>query len=232
MQILEKLAFHPPKHIYDGDINYLEFIIKSDQHRLPIRFYHENYKYTMIMCHGNAEDISQSNPYQISKQFKVNICLFDYAGYGLHSEPTSSIESCQSDILAVYHHLITYKNIRPHNIIIYGRSLGTYLACYLSNKIQQSKLVLISPMMSAIKLITNIWSPIDILTNYELAPNISCSTLIIHGDSDKIVSYVCGYELSKLFPNLYDFVLLSDIGHDDIIFDPLYTRSIYNFIHN
>lgn len=124
----------------------------------------------------NSEDTGDTNPYEISERFKVNICLFDYAGYGLHSDSNSSVRSCEKDVLAVYNHLISIKSIPPDKMIIYGRSLS-YPACYLchylwqqhiNTNISQHKLILISPLMSAVKLITNMYSPIDILTNYKL----------------------------------------------------------------
>ena len=238
MQILEKIAFPNVPCSYDGETKYLDFVTRSD-HRIPIRYYNGNYKFTMIICNGNAEDIGHSDPHEISKRFRVNVCLFDYAGYGLHSDSTASVDSCERDVLAVYNHIIDVKGVHPENIIIYGRSLGSYVACYLchylyhkdlNTDISRRKLILISPLMSAVKLVTNIYSPIDILMNYKLAPDIEHTTLIIHGYQDRIVSHTCGYELSKLFHNLYNFVTLMNIGHNDIIFDSSYNDSILEFI--
>jgi pimeloyl-ACP methyl ester carboxylesterase len=187
----------------------------------------------MIVCHGNGEDIGHIDPSELSNIFNVNVCVFDYSGYGLHSCKIASEASCQEDIIAVYNYLVQMKKADPKHIVLYGRSLGTYFACYLANylcncvvknteavsdKINHppAKLILVSPLMSAAKTVMNIWSPIDILMSYKLAPYITCPTLILHGDKDTIVPYSCGVELSQLFPNLYQFITLNNIGHNNI----------------
>lgn len=244
--ILERFAFPYFPSTYNNTLPDLEFVSRDDKfserlmgipgiQTIPIRFYNGNHKMTMIMCHGNSEDIGYINLAELSTIFNVNVCVFDYAGYGMHSCRVASESSCQEDVIAVYNYLIRIKQLNPEAIIVYGRSLGTYVACYLSNylcnEIKQppAKLILVSPLMSATKIITNFWSPVDILMNYILAPHITCSTLIIHGDKDTIVPYSCGTELSRLFPNLYQFITLHDIGHNNI-FTPLYYSSIENFL--
>lgn len=238
--ILEQFAFPHVPCTYDGTLSYLEFVTREEEqsswappksHIIPIRYYDGHHKMTMIMCHGNGEDIGHADPAHLSNVFGVNVCVFDYAGYGLHCCQTASESACQDDAIAVYNYLIEIKGVNAKNIIIYGRSLGTWVACYLSHYLCEIverpplKLILISPLMSAVKTITNFWSPIDILMSYKLAPYITCSTLIIHGDKDMVVPYSCGVELSQLFPNLYRFITLYDIGHNNVI-----TRAYYDSI--
>lgn len=80
---------------------------------------------TMIMCHGNAEDIGYYHVPSISELFGINLCTFDYAGYGLHFEHSPSEDACFKDVL---------KHLRPNKLIIYGRSLRTGIACYFAHK--------------------------------------------------------------------------------------------------
>lgn len=77
-------------------------------------------------------------------------------------------------------------------------------------------LILISPLLSAVKTVTNFWIPGDMFKNYSLAPGITCSTLILHGDQDTIVPHECGKELSELFPKLHKFVTLEGCDHNNI----------------
>ena len=96
--LISTVAFNPPSSSYDNNISYLEFIIhtRHNEYKIPIRYYVKNKNLpTMLICHGNAEDIGQSNPYTLSNEFDSNICLFDYAGYGLHSNKISSEYSCR-----------------------------------------------------------------------------------------------------------------------------------------
>lgn len=122
----------------------------------------------MIVCHGNTEDIGQTDPIELADVFNVNICLFDYTGYGLHSNKQASELSCQED--AVYSHLINDKKVDPKNIIIYERSLGTGIAVYLASifSFYKNKLVLVSPLYSAANTIVKFPIPGDIFLDYNL----------------------------------------------------------------
>ena len=240
--IVTNMAFQPRLSTYNESISYLEFAVRKERsysseytYEIPVRHYHRDHNIaTMIVCHGNAEDIGQTDPIELSNQFNVNICLFDYAGYGMHSNKVSSESCCQKDVITVYNHLIQNKGISPESIIIYGRSLGsgiaTYLAHYLCIRQIPNKLILVSPLYSAANTVTNCYVPGDIFLNYKLAPQITSETLILHGNNDNVVPYNCGLNLSRLFPNLINFITLENCGHNDIFIDTYYT-GIYNFIN-
>jgi hypothetical protein len=93
----------------------------------------------MLVCHGNNDDIGRTNPITMAEKFNVNICMFDYAGYGLHSCNQSSEKAAILDTMAVFYHLVTVKNIQINNIIIYGRSLGSGMACYLAHHLSEQQ---------------------------------------------------------------------------------------------
>jgi len=240
--IVTSMAFQPSSSTYNESISYLEFVVRKERsysceytYEIPIRHYHRNHDIpTMVVCHGNAEDIGQTNPVELSTQFNVNVCLFDFASYGLHSNKVPSESSCQKDVIAVYNHLIRNKGVSPESIIIYGRSLGTGIATYLAHYLCSigipNRLILVSPLYSAASTVTNFPVPGDIFLNYRLAPQIISETLILHGNNDNVVPYSCGVNLSRLFPNLTSFITLENCGHNDIFVDTYYTE-IYNFIN-
>jgi pimeloyl-ACP methyl ester carboxylesterase len=193
-----------------------------------------NSRLVMLMCHGNGEDIGHTDPCEIAHKFGVDVCTFDYAGYGLHDCKISSESACQKDVLTVYNYLIQNKGFLPENIIIHGRSLGSAMACYLAHHLCICEqvprgLILVAPLMSAIMTVFNLKCPWDIFVNYNLAPFITCPTLIIHGDRDTIVPYWCGVELSKLFPKLDRFITLTGLGHSDM-WVPDYYDGITDFV--
>jgi pimeloyl-ACP methyl ester carboxylesterase len=242
--IVAKFAFIQFPASYSEEIKYLSFVDRTeinsfayDDIKIPIRFFrYKDSKLTMLICHGNGEDIGYDNPSHIAEKFGVNICMFDYAGYGMHSLKTSSEEDCYKDVHAVYHHLVNVENIKPEDIIIYGRSLGSGPASYLAhklcviNKTPPRGLILISPLSSALKIIlpcSILFS--DMFKNYALAPHITCPSLVIHGNADTVVPYKCGQEVANLLPNLHEFVTLSNIGHNDIFVNSYYD-SISTFI--
>jgi len=87
--LILSIAFRPPQSSYFNDISYLEFVTRKDiihsyhnEYKIPIRYYVKNKNLpTMLICHGNAEDMGQTDPRELADDFNSNIlCLFDYAG--------------------------------------------------------------------------------------------------------------------------------------------------------
>lgn len=240
--IIEKIAFVNVPCSYDTNTDHLIFVPREEltfsmvqSYDIPVRHLHINDKYpTLLMSHGNSEDIGECDLKDLSEAFRANICVFDYAGYGLHTCRVSSESHCQKDIVAVYSYLINTKKINPEKIVIYGRSLGSGPACYLAHYVRNhhqrpQKLILVSPLSSAVSVVTDLWSPIDIFRNYQLAPQINCSTLILHGDNDKVVPHSCGLDLSTRFQNLYKFHTLVGGGHNNFVISE-YCNEIYKFL--
>lgn len=240
--MITELAFPRVACSYDDSLPYLEFITRLEHpniiHRIPIRYYHWNdNQITMLICHGNGEDVGNGDIIDLANKFNINICMFDYVGYGLHSCENPSEGGCQQDVITVYKYLINEKGLRTENLIIYGHSLGTGIACYLAHyicikeNIKPRGLILVSPLMSAIHTVIDASLPGDIFMNYSLAPKITCRTLILHGDKDTVVPHTCGYELSKLFPNLSNFITLYGCEHD-IVRNQSYYDAIINFLQS
>lgn len=209
--IINKMMFTPHPTYYTKSLSHLIFITRGDNNEIeiPVRYLHldDNYE-TIMMCHGNAEDIGDFNIEYYANEIGANICIFDYAGYGLHSLSYCSEEETQKDALAVYDY------IRP--TILCGRSIGTGVACYLAKIKQPKKLILISPFLSIVKLFMDTVITWDYFENYKLLPNIDSVTLIIHGEDDKIIPLYHSTMLSQLCNNLYDFVIIPYTGHNDI----------------
>jgi pimeloyl-ACP methyl ester carboxylesterase len=235
--IIHSRAFPKVPSSYDRTLKHLESVNRiDDTHIIPVRYVQKGDDLpTILMCHGNGEDIGHSDPLDISNKFNINVCTFDYAGYGLHSCKDPSEDGCYQDVKSVYNYLIQNKGIKPNKLIIYGRSLGTAAACHLSyhlclhTKTPPLGLILVSPMMSAVRVMVNMDIPGDKFVNCLLAPKITCPTLIVHSDNDTIIPYRCGVELSLLFPNLSKLVTLIGRGHNDIYCEE-YQREIQLFI--
>ena len=209
--IINSMMFTPHSPYYNESLSYLKFITRGDNNeiKIPIRYIHldDNYE-TIMICHGNAEDIGDFNIEYFSKNSQVNVCIFDYAGYGLHSLSHCSEEETRKDALAVYNY------INP--TILYGRSIGTGVACHLANIKQPKKLILVSPFLSIVRLFMDTVITRDYFENYKIAPSISSKTLIMHGQNDKIIPLYHSTMLSRLFTNLYDLIIIPDTGHNDI----------------
>jgi len=207
--------------------------------RVPIRFIAHsrgNDVPTILYTHGNASDLGQAPLEKMSLLFEVNICAYDYAGYGVHQVRIPSEDDCFLDIRDVYAWLIENKGIPKSKIILYGQSLGSGPTCYLAELIctkrqikspnipsneraQLGGLILHSPIESALRVLShslsNVMYPLDFFENYKRAPNINCTTLVIHGDSDEVVQFSNGENLSKLFPTCQLWKVIG-AGHNNI----------------
>lgn len=223
--IVNKLAFPHTPCSYDLTLPYLEFV----NHRVPVRLYVINYQLpTLLVCHANSEDIGMTNPKKLAEEFNVNVCLFDYAGYGMHQCKESTPEYCKQDVLDVYDYLIK-KGL--DDIVIYGRSIGTGVASYLAYKTQKHKLILVSAFKSVCRTMLDVYHTWDILETYKLAPMIESKTLFIHGCKDNVTPYLAAKELASTF-NDAEFVTIHGASHHYIYKYPDYIAAMKYFIHH
>lgn len=233
--MLSKLVFFPPPSTYRKNnvimiarLSIPSFSYLPTTEYVPLRYINIKSRNTILMCHGNAEDIGLVDIQKLARDWNSNICVFDYAGYGEHTVRVPSERDCYYDADAVYKWLLKQEDVIPNNIIIYGRSLGSGIACYLARNYKCKSLILISPLMSVMltRLYVSLWG--DMFKNYLLAPHIKCPTLIIHGTMDTVVPYQCGKDLAEYFP-FAKFISLPGLGHNNIEC-PGYHNSIINFI--
>ena len=151
----------------------------------------------------------------------VNILAYDYTGYGLsipgpahgngspnnnngttssvgseNTNNTNNVEGPSENMIyrnieAAYRYLTQTRKIPPHQIILYGRSLGSGPSCYLAAKSALNGnsvggLILHSPFLSVYKVVADLNGLDmglvgDMFHNEKRARNVRCPTLIIHG---------------------------------------------------
>lgn len=235
--LINSMAFPGVQCSYTESLPGLSFIERDEPatsilrepiiHRIPIRQHkrrdsRDSKHMTILYCHGNGHDIGQMDIAAMSDIFKANVTVLDYSGFGAHSCRSSSEYQCQQDVKSVYNHLIYTENVSSDMIIIWGRSLGSAPACWLSHylvKIQRppAALILQSPLYSAMAIYLGFsMSVLDSFNNASLATEITCPTLVVHGAKDKVIPVDCGKNLSVLFPKLFGYIQLDDKGHNDI----------------
>lgn len=110
-------------------------------------------RYTMLFSHGNAVDLGQMSSFFIGlgTRLKVNICSYDYSGYGV-SEGKPSEKNLYNDIDTAYFILRTRYNQNPENVILYGQSIGTVPTVDLASRYGDiAAVVLHSPLMSGLR---------------------------------------------------------------------------------
>ena len=118
----------------------------------------------------------------------------EYPGYGVYRgspDETTIIKDAE----AVYDYLTLKLNVKPKNILVFGRSIGTGPATYLASQKDLGALILMSAFTSiraAVKDFAGKWAQYLIkerLNNLEAIPNVKCPTFFIHGQKDSLIPY-------------------------------------------
>ena len=99
-----------------------------------------------------------------------------------------------------------------------GHSLGAALAVYLADEKPTAGLILMSPFLSAFRVITKypvlFW---DKYNNLARIKNIHVPVLIIHGNKDQVISFWHGKTLYKNANDPKKFVEIKGAGHNNLV---------------
>lgn len=83
-----------------------------------------------------------------------------FVHYSVHKGSPSE-EHCYADIDAAYDHLVNFREIKPRNIVIYGRSVGSGPSTYLASKlaiegVELGGLILECPFKSVMRVVADV----------------------------------------------------------------------------
>lgn len=170
------------------------------------RVKHPAPRFTLLMSHGNAEDIGQN--YHLYLEYAArgfSVFAYDYRGYGT-STGTPTESGVNADELAAWNYLTHQLKIPPNNIILHGTSVGcgpaVELAAQLSSLPEDQRpaaLILQSPFRSAFTVLTRIpLVPWDKFNNARRIRQVHVPVLVIHGRADQVIPFSHG---QKVFHN-------------------------------
>lgn len=97
---------------------------------------HQQRDYTVIYLHANSEDIVSSLHMTrvLFEIFKANIIVPEYRGYSLLKEHEPNMDQIKTDLRFFVKEMIKRGLIEPERTILFGRSLGSHFASYLSSR--------------------------------------------------------------------------------------------------
>ena len=201
---LSNLVFQPPPSKLKSPASSL-YLQTSDGNTIPAKFFNLSREFTILMSHGNAEDIVRVEEW-VNKIFihkvQANIMLYEYTGYSDQSQNASE-KYVYSDCESALWFLNTCLQIPLKKIIVYGRSLGSGPSCYLAEKYDLGGLILQTPLSSIYRVMLDFkfTLPGDMFPNINRMKNIRCPLLIIHGTKDEIVPIEHSTQLYKICPS-------------------------------
>lgn len=163
-------------------------------------FINRNAPFTILFCHGNAENIYMLYDYfeEVSMIWGVNIFVYDYLGYG-ESSGVASEKNMYLSGYAVYEYIVNKLRIDPDNLIVYGKSIGSCAAVDLASNRKFKGVILQSAIVSLFNICfkTRFIFPFDSFCNLHKLKKITCHIFFIHGTSDPIVPFYHGLQLYK-----------------------------------
>jgi len=191
-RISARFMFRPPELRRGTARASIYFLHGFHKERVAVTYAHNPAaKYTILHSHGNAEDLGGvlGSTVPDFAAHGYSVIAYDYPGYGLSTgTPTEAgaIRACED----VYEHACTTLNIRPEDIILHGRSLGSGVATQIARKHAVAGVVLESAFTSIIRVLTTYkLFPFDHFDNAAAMSKLPkhLPLLIIHGELDKVV---------------------------------------------
>ncbi|MCK4608499.1 MAG: alpha/beta hydrolase [Gammaproteobacteria bacterium] len=213
-----KMIFLPPAPSYKNTNSILKIHTSNGATIAAIYLPNKNAKYTLLVSHGNAEDLGMLMPFLRELQYHgFSVFAYDYQGYGLSSGSATEANSYQAADSA-YNYLTQKLQIPPDHIIAYGFSLGAAMAIDLASRKTVAAVIAQSPFVSAFRTMTYIpLLPFDKFNNFSKIKQLKCPILIIHGTKDKIIPFWHSQKLYQTAAEPKKHLWIKGAGHNNLI---------------
>lgn len=215
--LVDIYAFYPPSPSYKDNADIVKLTTANGARISALYLPNEQAKYTLLVSHGNAEDLGHIKPFLKKLQAQgFSVLAYDYEGYGT-SENKPSEHRVYEDIQAAYTYLVDTQGISPDHIVLYGRSLGAAAAIDLASKAPVAGLIVESAFLSALRVLTQYpIFPFDRFDNIDKIKEVTVPVLVIHGKQDSVVPFDHGKKLYEAANCPKDFLWVDDAGHNDV----------------
>ena len=175
----------------------------------------------LLWFHGNAENIGMGLEQMLAlSRLGINIFAIDYRGYG-KSEGSPNEAGVYLDGEAAYRYLTETRHFAPHNIFIYGHSLGGGVATEIAYRHQCGGLIVESSFTSIRDMAHHVLKIplLEYVTKSRFdsigkIAQVHAPVMIIHGRQDKLIPFSMGERLFAAAHEPKTF-LATQSGHDD-----------------
>ena len=207
------------RHHPGADLHITKFPVSPDISR----------KGVVIYLHGNRRNVSwyaDRVPFFTARGYEV--WMPDYPGFG---KSTGPLEEEMLYEYAKQTYLMARATSAPDSIWVYGRSMGTGVAAWLSSKVAVKGLVLETPYRSIPSLVST-WMPVwptKRLSKFDLPVEeyllrVAAPVTILHGTKDRVIPFSHAEGLRAVLKSGDRFVSIAGAGHNDLPAYDLYTR--------
>lgn len=230
-----------------GDAGRKEFYLSDadpqQEHKLHLCYWKKpGATRVIIFHHGNAGNLLNRLFYaKTLLDLGFSVVLYDYRGYG-RSSGQASLNGLLQDGDTVFdfvHNVLGYKNT---DIILFGESIGSAVACHVAKSKAPAALILQSPISSLpdvarsgpffLGLLPDFLFPQPHYNNLQLVRELKMPTLILHGKKDALVPWQQGELLYKASKASKQLVFLPHAGHNNMgdVDAEVYRSGLLNFL--
>ncbi|WP_026210080.1 alpha/beta hydrolase [Flexithrix dorotheae] len=191
-------------------------------------------KGVILYFHGNAGSLERwGELIEDFLPFGYDVFMPDYRTYGKSTGKLTE-ENLHLDAKMCYEYL----SQKYDNIIIYGRSLGSGLACKLASEVK-SKLVVLETPYYNIHDVAQYYTPFlpsKLLLKFRFRNDIylekiSVPVYIFHGTSDKIIPYTSAVKLSHKLRENGEFVTIPGGKHNNLAEFEQFNRKLQEILN-
>lgn len=215
----DSLTFFPPRAGYQKNSpGFIQLRTKDGAKIFAYYLHNKDAKYTLLVSHGNAEDIGYMVPFfQEMYKHGFSVLGYDYHGYGL-SEGRPTERTVYLDVDAAYDYLTKDLHIAPDRIIAWGHSVGAAVALDLAVRRPVAAVILQGAFVTAFRVLTRVpIIPFDKFNNLRKIKELKCPLLMIHGTSDTIIPFWHGEKLYRAAPVVKQFYMVQNANHNDLL---------------
>jgi hypothetical protein len=226
----DSMIFLPHPSSYRDSVEVLKIETASGKKISAIYLDDPSAKFTLLVSHGNAEDLGDDRPWlEDLRRTGFSVLAYDYEGYGT-SEGKPSEAGVYEDEAAAYDYLIASLHTPPDRIVIFGRSVGTGPAIYIAARRPAAGLILQSPFVSAFRVLTRVpILPFDKFPNGNRIRRVHCPVLIMHSRGDSVIPFWHGQRIFGLANEPKQFFQARNADHNDMDLAAGYYEALHAF---
>jgi len=190
----------------------------------------ENARFTVLFCHGNGGNmVHRLDSINFLYELGLNCFIFDYRGYGTsQGKPTE--QGTYLDAAAAYNWLTEKKNVKPEDIIIFGRSLGGSIAAQLAATVMARARIGESSFTSYVDIGKKVYPymPVRLFARYDYKTidyvrRVTFPAMFIHSRNDEVIPFEFGLRLYEAANEPKKFVEIFGSHNDGF----LYSAEVY-----
>lgn len=175
----------------------------------------------LVYFHGNASHLgNRAGMFAALAANGFGILGLSYRGYGL-SEGSPDEQGVMDDARTAMRYALSL-GYQPHQLVLYGESLGTGVAVRMASEFDTGALALQSPYTSVIGRAADIywyipvrWLIKDKFESLAFLQKLHVPTIIFHGERDTTIPISHGHAMLAAPQGVKEGVFFPDVGHTD-----------------